>query len=143
MEWVPIFNFRLFVKLGRGFDFPKGVFSRNKRICSSHVSQKASFSIDIVKIDLGMFFTYVFNCCHISLSRERHDKIRYSNQSGTVFMQVLTSARPQTVNKTKNSKGTFTREFAEVFVGLRSANPPEAPISCFFFFFMYVFVLLV
>ena len=39
-----IFNFRLFVKLGQGFDFPKGVFSRNKRICSYHLSQKANMS---------------------------------------------------------------------------------------------------
>ena len=41
MEWVPEFNFQLSVKLG-GFHFPKGVFSRNKRICSEHISQKAS-----------------------------------------------------------------------------------------------------
>ena len=66
MEWVPIFYFRLFVELGQSFDFPKGVFSRNKRICSSHVSQKASIFDGNRQNRFRDFFPYVFNdYCHI------------------------------------------------------------------------------
>ena len=44
MEWVPMFVFWLFVKLGGGVDFPKGVVSRSTSICSEHISQKANSS---------------------------------------------------------------------------------------------------
>ena len=54
MEWVPIFNFRLFVKLGEGFDFPKGVPSRNKRYALNTSLEKRIRPIEIVKIDIWM-----------------------------------------------------------------------------------------
>ena len=40
--------------------------SRNKRICSEHISQKPNMSIGIVNIDIWMIISYLFNYyCHI------------------------------------------------------------------------------
>ena len=66
MEWVPIFYFRLFVKLGGGSIFQKACFLEIKEYALNTSLKKRVFPIEIVKIDLGMFFSYLFdNCCHI------------------------------------------------------------------------------
>ena len=66
MKWVPIFKFRLFVKLG-GVEFAKGIFSRNKTFALNTSLKKRICPIEIVKIDIWMIVSYVFNyCCHIT-----------------------------------------------------------------------------
>ena len=57
MEWVPTFNFRLFVKTG-GVDFQKNVFSRNTKYALNTSLKKRIFSIEIVKINIWMIISY-------------------------------------------------------------------------------------
>ena len=63
MEWVPIFNFRLFVKLGGGSIFQKACFLEIKEYALNTSLKKLIFYIEIIKIDLGMFLSYFLNYC--------------------------------------------------------------------------------
>ena len=65
MEWVPIFNFRLFVKLG-GSIFQKTCFLEMKEYALNTSLKKRICSIEIVKIDAWIVISYCFiDCCHI------------------------------------------------------------------------------
>ena len=58
MEWVPIFNFRLSQKLGRSI-FQKACFLEITKDALNTSLEKRVCSIESVKIDLGMIYSYI------------------------------------------------------------------------------------
>jgi hypothetical protein len=58
MEWVPIFYFQLFVKLGGGSMFQKPCFLEIKEYALNTSLKKRICPIGIVKIDIWMIISY-------------------------------------------------------------------------------------